>query len=76
VDAMEARTESRLEPARRRAASAKRARSISCLSADFAAKAAFLHDDDGPDWLTAGGPQGRFADERGARHDTMLGAAA
>jgi thiamine biosynthesis lipoprotein len=48
----------------------------SCLSADVAAKAAFLHDDDGPDWLAARGLQGRFADECGVRHDTLLGAAA
>jgi FAD:protein FMN transferase len=32
----------------------------SCLSADVAAKAAFLQSDDGPAWLDAGGLPGRF----------------
>ena len=32
----------------------------SCLHADVAAKAAFLHSDDGPDWLDERGLPGRF----------------
>ena len=34
----------------------------SCLAADIAAKAAFLLDDDGPDWLSERGIPGRFVD--------------
>ena len=37
-----------------------------CLAADVAAKAAFLHGDGGPDWLDARGLPGRFVDRDGA----------
>jgi len=40
----------------------------SCLEADIAAKAAFLLDDEGPDWLDAQGLPGRFLGE-----DTVVG---
>lgn len=38
----------------------------SCLAADIAAKAAFLLDDDGPDWLSERHIPGRFVDVDGA----------
>ena len=38
----------------------------SCVDADVAAKAAFLLDDDGPDWLAERGIPGRFVDSEGA----------
>lgn len=37
-----------------------------CLAADIAAKAAFLLDDSGPDWLSERGIPGRFVDVDGA----------
>jgi FAD:protein FMN transferase len=37
-----------------------------CLAADIAAKAAFLLDDHGPDWLSERGVPGRFVDGDGA----------
>jgi thiamine biosynthesis lipoprotein ApbE len=36
-----------------------------CLDADAAAKAAFLLDADGPEWLDARGLPGRFVDASG-----------
>ena len=36
-----------------------------CIGADVAAKAAFLLDEDGPDWLDGRGLPGRFVDEDG-----------
>ena len=39
-----------------------------CVAADISAKAAFLLDDEGPDWLDARGIPGRFVDADGAAH--------
>ena len=45
----------------------------SCLAADVAAKAAFLHGDDGPDWLDERGLPGRFlAGGRAHENDSWL----
>jgi thiamine biosynthesis lipoprotein len=47
-----------------------------CVAADVAAKAAFLLDGDGPDWLAARRLRGRFRHARGTYFDTILEAAA